>query len=632
MSLAPVGNANPPTLKTYQVVIENLKGVDLTNSPSNVAEYRSPEAPNMVRDVPGKVRKRMGYHLDASYEGRINGVYFLNGRRLVHAGTKLYDGETLLSSDLADARSKAWQMDGKLYLLDGKRMLCYGEFDIDPPPEEEGEETTSMQLKYVDEIGTTPIVMIARRPDGGGTVYQPINLMSRFFTDRFSGTESDTKYQLSAEELDEDEVKVKLLNTEGEWVEKTSGFSVNRTTGVVTFTTAPGLSPIVGHDNVEISAAKTREGYADRINHCTMSILYGVNGAADRLFVTGNPEYKNQDWYSQKDDPTYFGDTWYSTIGQDSSAILGYSIVSDALAAHKDEGDDGRNVVIRKGEINAQTGEASFPIANAIQGEGAVSPHAFAYMNESLFATRLGVYAITAQDMTGEKYTQNRSFYINKVLTEEDLTDSFAFTYKDLFLLATPSRIYVLDGLQKTYERNAPYSTFQYECYYWTIPNVRVMFEEEGARCFGTNGGDIMKFYTEPNEQESYNDNGAAIEARWDLPDFDGNSFFRNKTFRYIAVRLAPAISTGFVLWAQSRGLWTRLFSSGARARYFDFTYIDFSKINFSSDTTPRTIGSKIKVKKVDKARFSFRNEELNEPFGIFDVALVYTESGNFKG
>ena len=102
MSFAPFGNANPPTLKTNQVVIENLKGVDLTNSPSNVAEYRSPEAPNMVRDVPGKVRKRMGYHLDASYEGRINGVYFLNGRRLVHAGTKLYDGETLLSSDLAD--------------------------------------------------------------------------------------------------------------------------------------------------------------------------------------------------------------------------------------------------------------------------------------------------------------------------------------------------------------------------------------------------------------------------------------------------------------------------------------------------------------------------------------------------
>lgn len=634
MTFAPFGSANPPSLKTSQVVIENLKGVDLTNSPSNVAEYRSPEAPNMVRDVPGKVRKRMGYHQVKEYADRINGIYFLNDKKIVHAGTKLFDGDTEVYTELADERSKAWQMDGKLYLLDGKRMIVYGEFETEEKDPETDEPMKKYQLKFVDEIGFTPIVMIARKPNGGGTVYQPINLVGRFFTDRFAGTETDTKYQLSADNLDADKVVVKLLNKDGEWDEKKegNGFSVNRTTGVVTFTSAPGLSPIVGYDNVEITAAKTREGYTDKINKCKMSVLYGVNGASDRLFVTGNPEFKNYDWYSERNDPTYFGDTWYSTIGQDNSAIVGYSIVSESLAAHKDDGEDGRNIVLRKGVVDSQTKEVSFPISNAIQGEGTVAGFGFAYLNEALFVTQLGVYAITAQDITGEKYAQNRSYYINKDLTETDLTDSFAFVYKDFYLLATKKRIYLLDGLQKTYERNTPYSTFQYECYYWEIPDVRIMYEENGALCFGTNDGKLMEFYTDTESQTSYNDNGAAIACRWDLPDLDGKLFYKNKTFRYLAIRLAPAIATGFVLWVQSRGLWTKLFSSGARARYFDFSYIDFGKINFSSDATPRTIGSKIKVKKVDKARYSFRNEELNEPFGIYDIALSFTESGNFKG
>ena len=53
--------------------IEEFKGVDLYNSPSNVDDSRSPDAPNMVRDVPGKVRKRMGYEKIDQYPGRING-------------------------------------------------------------------------------------------------------------------------------------------------------------------------------------------------------------------------------------------------------------------------------------------------------------------------------------------------------------------------------------------------------------------------------------------------------------------------------------------------------------------------------------------------------------------------------
>ena len=68
--------------------VDRFLGVDYTNSPANVEKSRSPNGQNMIRDVPGKVRKCMGYETVAQYPARINGVF---ARRedagfLVHAG------------------------------------------------------------------------------------------------------------------------------------------------------------------------------------------------------------------------------------------------------------------------------------------------------------------------------------------------------------------------------------------------------------------------------------------------------------------------------------------------------------------------------------------------------------------
>ncbi|MGJ0271577.1 hypothetical protein, partial [Streptococcus pyogenes] len=70
--------------------------------------------------------------------------------------------------------------------------------------------------------------------------------------------------------LDSADVTVEVLSAQGDWVKKSEGadFSVNRQTGVVIFTIAPGQSPVSGQDNVRITAARTVAGYADRINKC----------------------------------------------------------------------------------------------------------------------------------------------------------------------------------------------------------------------------------------------------------------------------------------------------------------------------------------------------------------------------
>ena len=633
---------NVPSPPSRSVVkIETFKGVDLNSSPSNVENYRSPNAPNMMRDVPGKVRKRQGYEKTATYEGRINGVHILRDvendvdKTLIHAGTSLYLDGAVIYEGMADERSVGRQFYGKMFIFDGKKALCYGAFETGEA--EEGEEAPkAWEVRALEDEAYIPTVIISRNPTGGGETLEPLNLIGRKWKESFLSDGTTKVYQLTTEDLDEDAVEVRIMTSEGEWEDKEEGtdFTVDREKGTVTFTTAPGSSPVTGFDNVEITAAKTREGYADKINKCKIMSLFGVNGAMDRIFISGNPDFPNQDWYCKMSDGFFWGDLWYSTLGQDASEIVGYIIINDRLAVLKSNAEEGRNVILRKGEIEED--EAVFPIIGTLSGRGALGSQTIGYLgSEPLFLTDIGIMAITAADLTGEKYSQSRSYFIDNELTaEKSLADAFAYVWRDFYLISTGTgRVYLLDGLQKSYDKNSPYSNFQYECYYWENVPARVFWEDgEGRLCFGDAEGNTFRFYDDVTAQTSYNDNGVAIPARWDTPDLSGKLFYKNKNFRRISVVLAPAIATGVNIYAQVKGAWSQIFDSGINATFFDFEYVDFSALNFSTDDTPRTMGGKIKIKKVDKAAFSLRNEEKDEPFGIYRFAVEYTENGNYKG
>lgn len=610
----------PPAPSRDILVIDEFHGVDYTNSPTNVDKKKSPNAPNMIRDVPGKVRKCMGWHTVEQYSDRINGVHFRreDADGLVHSGTSLYKDEDVLYSDANDERSQSWQFGDKLFIADGKALLAYD----------------GTEVKLASEGAKVPILTIAKAPTGGGTPFEDLNLLQPKFIELFAGTDTDKVYSMTFSGLDSVDL-VEKLDSAGAWKPLSNGtdYTVDLAAGKITFTTAPGKSPVTGEDNVRITASRTVEGYADRINKCRFGTLFGVNGAADRLFLSGNPDFINYDWHSGQNDPTYWPDTGYSVIGTEKSAIVGYSIINDRLATHKDDQADGRNVVIRQGDL--VDSEAVFPVVNTLQGQGAVATYSFAYLvNEPLFLTKLGVYAITAQDITGEKYAQNRSFFVNgKLLEEENLQEAFAFVYKDLYWLCLNGVAYILDGLQPLQtDRSLPYSTRQYAAFYRTNVPVRVMWEREGHLFFGSPDGRICQFYDDPSSQLSYNDDGQPIYCCWETPDFSGKLFYKNKTFRFLAVRLAAAIATSVKLYGRRRGIWTFIKEDDTRARYFNWQYLDWSKFSWSNDETPQVITTKVRIKKVDKSRFRIENDVLNEPFGINDVAIEYVENGNFKG
>ena len=613
----------PAETPKQTTIIETFRGVDLNNSPANVDKSRSPAAPNMIRDQVGKVRKRMGYQTVATAPGAIHAVYTLEEERLVHAGNALYRWKEEQTFEklggMADNRSRGFVFDKKLYLLDGETFRVY-----------DGKAFTAVQ-----DAAHVPTIIISRNPDGGGTGYEALNLLGRKWTESFIGTADAKEYQLTTKELAKDEVTVQILNADGEWVDKKEGtdFTVDRTKGPITFNTAPGEPPVEGQDNVKITAAKDREGYAEKINKCTVFSVFGVGGGADRVFLSGNPDYEGMDWYSGFEDPTFFPDTGYTTLSRDGSRVVGYAVLGNTLATFLERSADGRSVVVRSGSLDGE-GEAVFRVSNTLIGGNAVAKDSFAASNrEPMFLTDKGIFAITAEELTGEKISQERSYYIGSALQDaEGKEHAVAVVYRDFYALALNGTVYLLDTQQKTYEKNSPYSSFQYECYYWTDIPATVLWVDGDALCFGTAEGKLCRFATNVDNPGSYNDDGKPINAYWETGDFDGQAFFHSKTFTGIACRLAAAPQTGVKIYAQKRGDWMQVFDAKDRARYLSWEYIDFAKFVFSGDQTPRTLYGKIKIKKVDKVRFRLQNKEVNEPFGLYAFGLIWKESGsNYK-
>lgn len=605
--------------KRSKIGISSFRGIDLCNSPSNVALSRSPDAPNMIRDVPGKVRKRMGYHKIAQYDGRINGVHRYVGKQgeteLIHAGERLYIGENCVYEGIADVRSSGWQLGDRLYLLDGKRLLAF-----------DGETVcAAAETAYV------PTCLISRAPSGGGTVYEQLNLIGEKWKESFLSDGTSVVYQLSFDGL-ESEITVEQMQSAEEWITLAEGtdYSFDPVLGRVAFQKAPPVSPVDGMDNIRITARKVQPEYAARIDRCTLSVLYGVGGSADRLFVAGNPEYPNRDWYSGMSDGSYFPLSGYSILGL-NSPIAGYSIISDKLAAHKAGDADGRNIILREGKMT--DGKASFPIVNTLMGVGIASAHSVAYLKtEPLFFAKNGIYAITPSDTNGERYSQTRSFYINNVLEAlPNKGEAVAVSYRDFYILAHGGKLYVLDSLMRSYEDGAPYSTHQYEAFLLCDIDARTIWTQDDRLRFGTNDGAIMEFYTDSHDQKSYNDEGRPITAYWDTPILSTDAFYSRKTFRYIALKLFAAAATGVRVYVKTQGVRKLLFEESGSFRFWDFGALDFSKINFSGDETPQAYGRKIKVHKVDKAQFRLENDALNEPFGLYDLALEFTVNGKIK-
>lgn len=624
-----------PTISKSTMVVTNFKGIDLTTSPNDISEARSPDAINMIPDNNGNPTKRPGFSLIRNYEGRINGHWKINEHDVIHAGTNLYIDGAHTYSGMADRLSTGQIIKDKLYIFDGEcALVCDGE--------------DAYELFYDAYI---PTVLISKNADfyteggetktqePGGSKNEAFNLISDTWRESFlCPTGTETTFTLSENKLSKKTVTAKVQNSSGVWQDKIEGtdFTVDRVNGKVVFSTAVPAAPVTGEDNVIITVSKHFDGYQEKIDRCRISISYGESGLSDRIFITGNPCEPNIDRWCAVNDPTYWPDTYYSTLGNNDTKIIGYSILEGQLATHLAPGNDGRTVLLRKSYLD-DAGFVSFPVSGFMQGEEAISPYSFVYMEtEPLFLTKRGVYAITPADIDGREYTQNRSYFINKVLTKEaNLDKAVCGRWKNFYIISVNGKMFLLDISQKSYEANAPLSSFQYECYEWSGIDARLFWEEGEALYFGDNNGNLLRFATDFLAASSYEDwtptGNKAINAYWTIPDFSGKLFWRNKTIRTIGLQLAAYPQNEVRVEKCVLGQWELLKEWSSGLSYFAWNAIRWSEFTYSGNPFYRTVTAKVKIKKFDRVGFRIVCDKMDKAFGLYGFSVEYTESGRYK-
>lgn len=639
----------------YVTVIDQLKGVDFTSAPINVAEGRAYNAPNMIRDVPGKVRKRMGYELVHKFEYPIYGIFDYFGELLVHAGNYLYrygynpitqKNEFMpvnsIDPDIPENLSKAYLVGRKLVILTGEKMYLY----------------------YVDSVGLrhfsdatseakVPEVTIGRPPAGGGDTY-PFNMLTPFYTDCFLSDGSSTVYQLSYYPLGSANVEVLKVNNNGTWSQvPDTDYDVDVNAGTVTFHTAPPLPPVSGEDNIKITASVPDGEDSDfqemraKLYGCTFGIVYGAGGQLDRLFISGNANYQNYDWYCDVNDPTMWGDINYGQIGQQDSPITGYSIVNGNLATHKGNDVHGRNIFIREGKLDLETEDlmpTEFPITAIIQGRGAIAPYSFAYLDEPLYLTSDGIYATTPYEFNGMWYAQKRSYYLDGKLLKfgrNGLETAKACVWKEFYLMSIGEEVFILDTLQRDGSGIVRDSQFQYEAFHFTGIPAQVWFPTNERLMFGSWDGGLYAFFTDTRSGKSYLDGyykdeetgeeyGRPISARWEFTQ-KGN-FYLDKDMYWIALSIDTTPVSSFDIYYRRAedGSYEKLLFDNT-IRFFAYDEVDYAHWVYSGSSDPKTVGHTLKMKRYDSCHISIRNERGREGIFLYAIALEYEEGRNYK-
>jgi hypothetical protein len=416
------------------------------------------------------IETRPEIELVATYDNTIFGLFFYRvgntEMMIVHSGTKLYrvegDTKTELFTGMKPAKSYAFVYNQILYIKDGINYLKY-----------DGE-TIAQVTGYI------PTTSIARKPVGGGTVYQDVNMLSAWRRNTFLGDGESKDYYLDAMDID-GEAPVVTVNDNT--LTPITDYDYDQSSGKVTFKVAPPKPLTDGQDNVSITYKKTVTGYADRINKCTLLQVFD-----NRVFFSGNKDYPNTVWHSSLNDPTYCSDLDYYNEGLDLSPVKSMVAGNNALWVFKEPSQANTTVFYHNPVVDAEYGKI-YPSTHSSISTGCVAT-GINFNDDIAFFSDRGMEAING-DITTEQVVAHRSSMVDsKLLSETNYKNMILEEWEGYLLVIIDNKVYLADSRAKVVNQDHN----EYEWFYWELEkNITCTKVHNGVLYLGTDEG-IYKF------------------------------------------------------------------------------------------------------------------------------------------
>ena len=485
-------------------IYSNFRGVDFRGEEINLV--RSPDSKNVWKDYKEteSIRTRPELELKQAFDDAVHGVFFFGGAMLVHSGTNLYsvkNGEkTLLFSGLNDALSDGFVYETTWYFKDGKNYLQYD----------------GKTIKRVE--GYVPTTSIARKPMGGGTIYEDINMLSDRRINTFLSDGTSFDYYLDVMNIDEDFVPVVKVNDK-----KVAGYTVDYAAGKITFESAPDVPLTDGQDNVSIEFKKAVPKYQNSIVNCTLLQVFD-----NRVFFSGNADHPNVVWHCSLNDPTYVSDLDFYQEGLDSAQVRGLVAGNNALWVFREPSESNTNVFYHTPTLDEQYGKI-YPSSHSSVTTGCIGK-AINFNDDIVFFSDRGMEGISG-DVTTEQVVAHRSSLVDrKLIAQADYKDMILTEWEGYLFVFIGNKAFLADSRAMFSNENH----YEYEWFYWELgKQVTCAKVYRGVLYLGTEDGvytltdltaDVESYWVTPKDKFKYpqhlkttNKRGCVVEATGDI-------------------------------------------------------------------------------------------------------------------
>ena len=604
MATRPIVTKLPSAPKKPILTLDKFKGIDLEGDATMIDDSASPDLLNVYIDAQGNIEKRTGYKkcFPTALAGKVNYIGYNPkvGMYVICAGTKIYKWSGVLGvqpvevyTGIANAKVTSFIMKGFQYFMDGTNFLRWDGTNA---------------VHTVESVAKIPTLFIATPHAGGGTPFEDFNLLSAGFKQEFTSDGTTKTYQLALKSLDATAVTA-IVKTAGGDVAKaeTTDFTVNRATGVITFITAPTS----GVSNVVITAYKTVAGQKDKIKKCTIATLYG--GSNDtRVFVTGNPDNKNVDYWSGLYDPTYWPENSFCAIGSTEEKIMGYSLQYESLIIHKENSKYLRNFEI----VNSVAQFSTKPVNDS---KGCIATGSIQLVdNNPVALTQDGIYALVSSTVRDERNIVDVSKKVYRALRKEsNLKDSVSFDWNNKYGLCVNSKVYLWD-----------YKMDQW--FVWDNIPAKCFLVDIKKLYFGDEAG-FVHIFKEAEELTAYNDNGKPINAYWysKVLSFDADYMKKYVSKLWFTLKSYQDFNSADLYISTDRKDSIQL--KTALTRIFSYDYIDYDRWTYLSTRLPVNFPYKIKAKKIVFFQIVLKNNRVDENMSFTNIALEFQATGQNK-